>query len=216
MSLPTDRSRPGTPDFALVRAWNSANSCARLTAMVVPLLGSGGGRLIGRPPGSEVDHVAGEAVERFLECFAEGGVGVDVAGQFGGGQVPLLREGELGKKLRDVRADHVSTEELAARGIGHELYEAARFAEAVGLAVGGEGELGDQYVVAFVAGLLLGEPERSDLRLTEGRTRHHPVVAQRHGLGPGEGLGGDDALCLGDVGELELGGDVADRVQVRR
>ncbi|WTV18473.1 hypothetical protein OG593_38660 (plasmid) [Streptomyces atratus] len=57
---------------------------------------------------------------------------------------------------------------LAVLRVGDELDEAA---EAVGLAVGGEGELGDQYVVAFVAGLLLGQPERGDLRLAEGRGR---------------------------------------------
>src|SRR2546425_9842738 len=48
---------------------------------------------------SEVDHVPGEAVESFLQRFAECGVGVDVAGQLGGGQVPFLGEGELGQKL---------------------------------------------------------------------------------------------------------------------
>src|SRR5689334_16121902 len=45
--------------------------------------------------GSEVDHVAGQAVDGFLDRFAEGGVGMDVAGDLVDGEVPLLGEGEL-------------------------------------------------------------------------------------------------------------------------
>ena len=45
---------------------------------------------------SEVDGVAGHGVEAFLQSLAERGVGVHVAGQLGGGQVPKLGCGELG------------------------------------------------------------------------------------------------------------------------
>ena len=76
------------------------------------------------------------------------------------------------------------------------------------------GNFDDLDVVAGVARLLLGEAERRDLRRAERRARHVAVVAERHGLGLADRLGGDDALGLGDVRELQLRRDIADRVDV--
>ena len=45
--------------------------------------------------------------------------------------------------------------------------------------------------------------------------RGHEVVVDRHRVGAGDRLGGDDALRLGDVGEHQLGRAVADGVDVR-
>ena len=148
-------------------------------------------------------------------ALAERRVGVHVAGQLGRGEVPLLRQRELGQQLGHVVADEVPAEQLAVLAVGDQLDEAAGVAEAVRLAVGGERERGDLDVVALVAGLLLGEAEAGDLRLAERRARHHPVVAELHRLGAGDRLGRDDALRLGHVGQLQLGGHVADRVDVR-
>ena len=61
---------------------------------------------------SHVDHVTGEAVEAFLQSLRQRRVRVHVPGRFESREIPLLRERELGQKLRDIRADEVSTEEL--------------------------------------------------------------------------------------------------------
>ena len=83
------------------------------------------------------------------------------------------------------------------------------------LAIRGEGELRDLDIVSLGAGLLLGEPEAGNLGLAEGRPRHHPVVAQLQCFCTGDCFGGDNSLRLGDVSQLQLGGDVTDRVDVR-
>ncbi len=59
---------------------------------------------------------------------------------------------------------------------------------------------------------MLGQAERGDLRLAERRARHETVISQRHRLRAGHRLGGDHALRLGHVCELQLGGHVTDRV----
>ena len=91
----------------------------------------------------KIDHVAGEAVEALLQRLGQRRVGVDVAGQLVGGEVPLLRQRQLGQQLGDVGADQVSAEQLAVLLVGDQLDEAGRVAEAVRLAVGGERELRD-------------------------------------------------------------------------
>ena len=164
---------------------------------------------------AQVDHVAGEAVEGLLHGLGQRRVRVHVARRLEGGEVPLLRERELGKQLGHVGADEVAAEQLEVLAVGDELDEADRLAQAVRLAVRRERELRDLDVVAGVARLLLGEAERGDLRRAERGARHHAVVAERHGLGLADRLGRDDALRLGDVRELQLRGDIADRVDVR-
>ena len=86
-----------------------------------------------------------------------------------------------------------------------------RVAEALRLAVGGERELRDLDVVALLLGLLLGVAEGGDLRLAVRRPRDE-VEGDRHRLGAGDRLGGDDAHRLGRVREHQLAGAVADRV----
>ena len=51
----------------------------------------------------EVDHVAGQAMEAFLQCLRQGRVGVHVAGQLGDREVPLLSQRELGQQARTRR-----------------------------------------------------------------------------------------------------------------
>ena len=151
-------------------------------------------------------------MERLLECFRHRRVGVHVAGEFLGGQIPLVGQRHLREHLGDVVAHKVPAEEFVGVGVGDELGESGCLAESLGLAVGAERESGGLDVVTLVLGLRLGEPEGRDLRLAEGGPRHEPVVAQGHGFGAGHGLGGHDALRLGHVGELQFGGDVADGV----
>ena len=72
-------------------------------------------------------------------------------------------------------------------------------------------DLADDDVVALLARLRLGQPERSDVGRAERRARDVDV-GDRVGLQPGGVLGGDDALVGGLVGERRAGDEVADRV----
>lgn len=65
-------------------------------------------------------------MESFLKSLSQGGVGVYVAGKFCGCEVPFLGQGQLGKKLGDVVADQVATEQFAMFRIGDQLDEACR------------------------------------------------------------------------------------------
>src|SRR4051794_33583547 len=87
-------------------------------------------------PRSEVDHVAGEAVDGLLQRLGQRRVGVHVARELGGREVPLLREGQLGQQLGDLGADQVPAEQLAVGLVGDELDEPAGLGEPLGLAVG--------------------------------------------------------------------------------
>jgi hypothetical protein len=75
--------------------------------------------------GLEVDHVAGQAMEAFLQRLRRRRVRVHIAGQFVGGQVPLLRQRQLGQQLRDVMSDQASAEQLAVLAVGDQLDEPA-------------------------------------------------------------------------------------------
>lgn len=59
---------------------------------------------------SEIDHVANQAVEALLQRLRHRWVGVDVASQLAGGQVPPLRQRELRQQLGHVVADQVPTQ----------------------------------------------------------------------------------------------------------
>src|SRR3954453_23123792 len=60
---------------------------------------------------SEVDHVAGKAVEALLQRLRQRGVAVHVAAQLVDREVPLLGERELGQQLGHVVADEVSAKQ---------------------------------------------------------------------------------------------------------
>ncbi len=154
-------------------------------------------------------------MEAFLQRLRQRRVDVDVAGQLSSGEVPLLRQGELGHQFRDIRPDQVRPEQFAVLAVGDHLDEAGRVGQPVRLPIGGERELGDLDVIPLSLGLFLGEPEAGDLRLAERRARHHAVVAQRHRFRSADRLGRHHAHRLGDVGQLQLGGDIADGVDVR-
>ena len=130
-----------------------------------------------------------------------------------GGEVPLLGEGQHGQQLGHVGADHVGAEDLVVLRVGDDLHEADRVAEAHRLAVGREREGRGLDVVPLLLGLRLAVAEGADLGLAVRRPRDE-VELDRHRLGAGDGLGGDDAHRLGGVGEHHLPGDVADGVDV--
>ena len=119
----------------------------------------------------EVDHLPGQAVKRFLQCFRQCRVGVDIADQFLDGQIPALGQGELGQQLGDVGADQVRAEQLSVRAISDDFGESGGITVAVGFSVGAKGELGHRDVAAsrsgIGAGLGLGQAETGDLGLAE-------------------------------------------------
>ena len=113
----------------------------------------------------------------------------------------------------------MGAQQLAVLSVCHQLHKAHRVAQALCLAVGGVGEGGDLHLAAFLLCLLLGcflgVAEGCDLRRAEGSARHHLVIAEQLGLFARDNLGGNHALCFGDVCQLQLGGDVTDGVNVR-
>ena len=64
-------------------------------------------------------------MEAFLQRLRQRRVRVHIAGQFVGGQVPLLRQRQLGQQLRDVMSDQASAEQLAVLAVGDQLDEPA-------------------------------------------------------------------------------------------
>src|SRR3954471_20872437 len=70
---------------------------------------------------SEVDHVASQAVDRLLQPLAERRVRVHVARQLGRGEIPPLRQRQLGQQLGDLGADEVPAEQLAVRLVSDQL-----------------------------------------------------------------------------------------------
>ncbi|GLP68833.1 hypothetical protein TUSST3_54560 [Streptomyces sp. TUS-ST3] len=108
-----------------------------------------------------------ETVDGFLDRLAEGGVGVDVAGDLMDGEVPLLGQRQFGEQLGDVRAEEVSAYELAVLGVTDELHEAGRITQARSPGDRGERELRHLDVETLLPRLVLGVAEAGDLRLAE-------------------------------------------------
>ena len=65
--------------------------------------------------------MADQAVEALLHRLRQGRVGVDVARELIGGEVPLLRQRQLGQQLGDVGADEVAAEQFQVLLVGDQL-----------------------------------------------------------------------------------------------
>ena len=144
----------------------------------------------------------GEAVERLLHRLRQRRVRVHVARQLERREVPLLRERQLGQQLRHVGADQVAAEQLEVLAVGDQLDEADRLAQAVGLAVRREGELGDLDLASWPASRACCSVGRRWRPAASRRWRAASCGSrERHGLGLADRLGGDDALGLGHVRE---------------
>ena len=122
---------------------------------------------------------------------------------------------ELLDQLGRPRADDVAAEQLAVLRLADDLDEAGAVAVDRARADGAVLDLADDDVVAGLLGLLLGQPERGDVRRAERRARDVDVDERVRRV-PGGVLGGDDALVGGLVRERGAGDEVADRVDVRR
>ena len=121
---------------------------------------------------------------------------------------------ELLDQLGRARADDVAAEQLAVAALADDLDQAGAVAVDGAAADGAVGDLADDDVVALLARLRLGQPERADVGRAERRARDVDV-GDRVRLQPGDVLGGDDALVGGLVRERGAGDEVADRVDAR-
>src|SRR5919202_1158602 len=119
-----------------------------------------------------------------------------------------LGEDALGYEVGDLRPYHVHPQDEVGLRVGDHLHESVWLALDKGLADRPEGELRLLDLVALFLGLLAGQPERGDLRATEGDARDQ-VLVQRHWVLAGHVLGGDYALVSGGVGEPVAAYDVA-------
>src|SRR5690348_17039869 len=93
---------------------------------------------------------------------------VDVAAELPGVALEELSKRGLGDELRGAVADDVRAEQLSRLGVGDHLDEAAGLAVDLRSANGGERELPDLDLVPLLARLLLGQPNRRDLRVRVG------------------------------------------------
>ncbi len=78
------------------------------------------------------------------------------------------RRGRFGENFRRQRADDVHAQNLAVFFFGHHFDETFVLAEDGGLAVAEEREFADLHLVARLARLPFGQPDRADLRLAIG------------------------------------------------
>src|SRR5690348_16306517 len=101
------------------------------------------------------------------------------------------------------------------RLVGNQFDETAAFTESVGFGTSVHGKSCDPHAVIGGACLFGGVAEAGDLWMAECHSRHHAIV-QRHRFHACNGFGSYYALCGSDEGELNFGGDVADRIDVRR
>ena len=130
-------------------------------------------------------------------------------------RLELERDRRLGDEVRGVRPDDVDAERVVGLLVGDDLREALVLADDDRLGDRLERDLADLDVEALLLGLLLGQPDRGDLRPAVGRPRLLHVVDRVDVLLAGDDVGRDDALVAGGVGEHEAADGVADRVEVR-
>jgi len=86
-------------------------------------------------------------------------MGVHISCQLGGGEVPQLRQRQLGQEFTDFAAHQMRSQKLAMRLVGNYFDETAAFTQSVGLGAGLHREDGDPYAVTGGASLLFGEAE---------------------------------------------------------
>ena len=126
------------------------------------------------------------------EQFGEARVGLDELGHLGDRGLPVDGKVAAAELLGDPRAHHVDAEDLAGGAVGvllgDDLHQAVELAEDLGPAVGAELVLGDDDVVAGLAGGLLARAGERHLGVAVDGPRH-PVVAR-------PGIGRSPRMCL--------------------
>src|SRR4051812_12500426 len=196
---PRPRARTGIHSTA---GWLcSARSAARYAA--------GEARSKKKAGGSAVDEPAIRRSCRFHDRLAQRRVAVDDARELRVAALEQLDVDELLDELRRLRADDVAAQQLAVALVADDLDQAAAVAVDRAGADRAVLDLADGDVVAGLARLLLGQPERRDVGVAEGRARDVDVL-DRVRLEARRVLDGDDPLVGGLVGQGRTGDEVAD------
>src|SRR3954465_5656383 len=159
-------------------------------------------------PASAGDQPAVGGARGLHDALGERRVAVDDARDLGVAALEELDVDELLDELGGAGADDVAAEHLAVLLVADDLDDAG--AVAVDRAGPDRAvlDLADDDVVALLARLLLGQPERSG----GGRAERRPgdvEVADRMSGQAGGVLDGDDALIRGLVGQRRAGDEVA-------
>src|SRR3954471_6342047 len=158
---------------------------------------------------SAVDEPAIRSPSRLHDRLAQRRVAVDDARELRVAALQQLDVDELLDELRRLRADDVAAQQLAVALIADDFVQAAAVAVDRAGPNGAVLDLADGDVVAGLARLLLGQPERRDVRVAEGRARDVDVL-DRVRLEAGGVLDGDDPLVGGLVGQGRTADEVAD------
>src|SRR3954466_13302761 len=158
---------------------------------------------------SAVDEPAIRRPCRLHDRLAERRVAVDDARELRVAALQQLDVDELLDELRRLRADDVAAQQLAVALVADDLDQAAAVAVDRAGADGAVLDLADGDVVAGLARLLLGQPERRDVGVAEGRARDVDVL-DRVRLETGGVLDSDDPLVGGLVGQSRAADEVAD------
>src|SRR4051812_49912012 len=115
-------------------------------------------------PGLAVDEPAVGGARRFHDAFRQGRVAVDDARDLGVAALEELDVDELLDELGGAGADDVAAEHLAVLLVADDLDDAGAVAVDRARADRAVLDLADDDVVALLARLLLGQPERADVR----------------------------------------------------
>src|SRR5207247_2213233 len=152
--------------------------------------------------GIEGEGVAVHGHRRLHHRLAERRVRVDVAAELPGVALEELRQRGLSDELGRAVADDVCAQQLPGLGVGDDLDEAAGLAVDLRPADGREGELADLHLEPLLARLLLGQPDRRDLRVRVGAASDEVLVHRGQTLA-GDVLRGDYAFLKAARSSLE-------------
>src|SRR4029079_16657329 len=162
-------------------------------------------------PPLRLNH-SSERVERgFGHRLRERRMRVDCKLHFLDRELVRPRHHDLMNQFRGVRAADVRAEYLPVCRIANDLHEALGLARRARSAACHERELANLVIELLVLALLLGEPDRRDLRVAVGRVRDVVVVHPVRALA-GEILGEHNALALALMRQHRGTGYVADGV----
>ena len=144
----------------------------------------------------------------FHHGFAESRVGMDGFAEFAGRDFQMHRRAGFRDQIGRMGSDHVDAEDLIGLGIGDDLAETVGVVDGHGFSEGGEGELADAGLNAFLVALFLGFAQRTDFRRGENASGDQSaavgiLLAAGH-------VGGDGALGAGRMRQLNAAGAVAD------
>ncbi len=91
------------------------------------------------------------AFRGFHDRFTQGRVRVDVARNFGGGQLHALGQGQLGQQFGNIRTNHVRAQDFSILRLDDDFDKAGIISQTKGFAIGLEGEAAYLDLIALLA-----------------------------------------------------------------